>query len=196
MKSCIDFYDDSATMWADNWYNNQSLLPYLKKFLGCIDCIEPRILDLCCGAGYESMRLKSLGAQVVGADLSTKSLEIAKAKNPEIEFYVKDMLKNYSDLGKFDGIVCIAGIVHLQGDQLGIAFKNMAEVLREKGFLLLVYKEGEKLQETSVYNNEVYKRNFVYHTQEELKKYMPEFALYEDISSEDGWKYQIYIKLI
>ena len=32
MKSCIDFYDDSASVWADDWYANEQLLPYLKKW--------------------------------------------------------------------------------------------------------------------------------------------------------------------
>ena len=68
MKGIIDFYDDSAKSWADEWYENEMLLPYLKKFLNAIKKSQPRILDLCCGAGYESMRLKNLGASVVGAD--------------------------------------------------------------------------------------------------------------------------------
>lgn len=80
MKNCKDFYNDTAQMWADNWYGNESLLPYLKKFLNFINKDNPKILDLGCGAGYESMRLKYLGAKVVGIDFSEKELEIAREK--------------------------------------------------------------------------------------------------------------------
>ena len=33
MKSLIDYYDDYAESWADRWYPNETLLPYLKEFL-------------------------------------------------------------------------------------------------------------------------------------------------------------------
>lgn len=195
MKGCIDFYNDSAEMWANNWYNNDTLLPFLNKLLKYLNKDTPRILDLCCGAGYESMRLKNLGAKVVGIDLSDKSLEIAKQKNPDINFYKRDMLDSYVDLGNFDGITCIAGIVHLQDMQLELAFKNMYEVLNNNGYLLLVFREGSGIKETTEYNNEIYNRNFVYHSKEELDKYIHNyFDFVEDVKSNDDWKYYIYKK--
>jgi len=30
MKTLIDYYDDFAEMWANKWYLNEELLPYLK----------------------------------------------------------------------------------------------------------------------------------------------------------------------
>lgn len=196
MKSCIDFYNDSAQMWADNWYNNDTLMPYLKKFLSYVNKDKPRILDLCCGAGYESMRLKNLGADVVGADLSESSLKIAKEKNPNINFYVKDMLKPYTDLGLFDGVACIAGIVHIAGEELRTALKNMYDVLLDNGYLLLVFREGEGVKQTTEYNNEIYNRNFIYHTRQEVDNLAEcYFKFVEDIKSEDDWKYYIYKKI-
>ena len=170
MKSCIDFYDDSAQSWADEWYENEQLLPYLKEFIKLINHDYPKVLDLCCGAGYESMRLNRLGANVIGADLSEKSLEIAREKNPTLKFYKKDMLKSYADLGEFDGVVCIAGIVHIKAGDLDKVFGNMYEVLKENGILLLVFKNGIGEKLTSTFNNKIYARNFVYHTKEEIAK--------------------------
>ena len=199
MKGCIDFYNDSAQRWADNWYGDEMLLPYLKKLLAYINEKTPRVLDLCCGAGYESMRLKNLGADVVGADLSEKSIEIAKNRNPNIQFYIKDMLKPYSDLGMFDGIACIAGIVHLQGNELELAFKNIFDVLKDNGYLLLVFREGEGIKETTEYNNEVYARNFIYHTKNEIDNYIKDYFIFiENLTlptEENGWEYYIYQKI-
>ena len=144
MKSLIDYYDDFAEMWAERWYANESLLPYLKQFVELLPK-KARVLDLCCGAGYESMRLSKLGVNVVGADLSEKSIELARQHNPQIEFYIKDMLKSYADLGMFDGLACIAGLVHLPEDKMELAFKNMYEVLKDNSYLFIVVRNGDKI---------------------------------------------------
>ncbi len=198
MKSCIDFYDDTAKSWAEKWYENETTLPYLKELLKCVKKDNPRILDLCCGAGYDSMRLHRLGADVVGVDLSEKSLEIAKNKNPNISFYKKDMLLSYADLGKFDGITCIAGIIHIENKYMPKVFKNMAEVLVSKGYLLLVYREGGENKQTTELNGEIYARNSIFHTKDELiklgKKY---FEFVKDLTPKNDtsrWKYCIFQK--
>lgn len=193
MKSCKDYYNDSAQAWADDWYENETLLPYLTAFIKHINMKSPRVLDLCCGAGYESMRLKNLGAKVTGLDYSEKELEIARQKNPEIEFYERNMLDSYKDLGSFDGIACIAGIVHLEPAELGLAFKNMAEVLKTGGYLLLVFREGDEVRHTAMFNNVEYARNFFYHKRESILEAMDnKFVFVEELPSNDSWKYLIY----
>lgn len=77
MKTLIDYYDDFAETWAERWYQNEELLPYLKQFVQLLPK-NAKVLDLCCGAGYESMRLNKLDVNVVGIDLSEKSIEVAK----------------------------------------------------------------------------------------------------------------------
>lgn len=195
MKNCKDFYNDSAQMWADNWYNNNTLLPYLKKFFNYIKKDSPKILDLGCGAGYESMRLKNLGAKVVGIDFSEKELEIARERNPDIDFFERDILKPYKDLGKFDGVICIGVVVHFKGNELKQVFKNMAEVLNSAGYLLLVFREGTEYKSTSIYNDTEYDRNFVYHTREDILTAMDnEFEWVCELPANDTWKYMIYKK--
>ena len=194
MKSCIDFYDDSANDWADEWYENEHMLPYLKEFLSFVNKPKARVLDLCCGSGYESRRLCNLGADVVGVDLSENSLNIAREKNLNISFYKKDMLNSYADLGEFDGIVCIAGIIHIEKKDIEIAFKNMAEVLKSGGYLLLVFKSGSVDKQTTELNGETYARNSINYTKDELKKASEKwFSFVKDLSPADsGWKYFIY----
>ena len=198
MKSCIDFYDDDAIHWANEWYTNDSMMPFLKEFLNYIHKPKARILDLCCGCGYESMRLASLGADVVGADLSEKSLNIAREKNPKISFYKKDMLESYADLGEFDGIACIAGIIHIEENKLERVFQNMDEVLNDDGYLLLVFKTGGMNKQTIELNGEVYARNFIYHTKTELNKHCKNyFNFVKDLTpsiDNSGWKFYIYKK--
>ena len=194
MKTLIDYYDDFAEMWADRWYPNEELLPYLKQFIELLPN-NPKVLDLCCGAGYESMRLNSLGANVVGADLSEKSIEIAKQHNPTIDFYVKDMLKSYKDLGLFDGIACIAGLVHLPENQLELAFKNMHEVLKDKSYLFIVLRNGDKITKSVEVDGIEYAREFYCYTLDKIKQQSDKyFQFVKELEEKGDWRYYILQK--
>jgi SAM-dependent methyltransferase len=59
------FYDLNAEQTAREWYAQDVLMPTLRDFCSLLPD-PPRVLDLGCGAGYESKRLASLGARVVG----------------------------------------------------------------------------------------------------------------------------------
>ena len=194
MKSLIDFYDDFAEEWAEKWYSNEMLLPYLKKFIEYLPK-NARVLDLCCGAGYESMRLNKLGVEVVGVDLSEKSIQIAKQYNPTIEFYVKDMLKSYEDLGEFDGIVCFAGLVHLKENQLEESFKNMYKVLKDNTYILIAVKDGDKIINTFEINGVKYAREFYCYTLDKLEKHSAKyFEFVKELEKNENWRYYIFKK--
>lgn len=195
MKTLIDYYDDFANEWADEWYQNETLLPYLKELIKYLPN-NARVLDLCCGAGYESMRLHNLGVNVVGADLSEKSIELAREKNPQIPFYVKDMLQPYTDLGDFDAVACIAGVVHIPEQNLHLAFKNMYDVIKNDGYLFLVVKDGEKIVDSIVKNNQEYARKFFCYTLNKLKQYTQTmFEFIKEFNSDTNWKYYLFKKI-
>ena len=101
-----------------------------------------RVLDLCCGAGYESFRLHRRGFEPVGLDFSGESLAIAREKNPGVSFYQGDMLESYPQVGAVDGIICIAGLVHVETADLPLAFRRMGEVLKPGGYLLASVRYG------------------------------------------------------
>jgi SAM-dependent methyltransferase len=201
MKGMKDFYNKTAPEWADKWYEDKALLPYLKEFINYLPK-NPCILDLCCGAGYESMRMKKLGAEVTGLDLSEESIRIAKERNSDIKFVVEDMLNDYSYLGKFDGCAVIAGFIHLPNEKLSNAFNHIYMALNNGGFLFVVVKDGTGKSEKSSYTTiegEDYDRNFYLHTLEELKLYSSgkfDFVKELLIEKESTWKYYIFKKCI
>ena len=172
MKGIREFYDKTVADWADKWYADDSQLPLLRRFMEFLP-EEPRVLDLCCGAGYESMRMSKLGADVVGIDLSPESIAIAKQRNPDLEFHTGDMLEDYSFIGPVDGIMCIAGLVHIPADKASKAIEQMCRVLKPGGYVLLVVREGEgKLEKQSMHviDGEEYDRAFYGYTREALKQ--------------------------
>jgi SAM-dependent methyltransferase len=201
VKTIKDFYDKTAPEWANKWYEDESLLPYLKEFFNYLPQ-NPRILDLCCGAGYESMRMKKLGADVTGLDFSQESIRIAKERNSDIKFVVEDMLNDYSYLGKFDGSVVIAGLIHLPNEKLSESFEQIYKILRDGGFLFIAVRDGVGKSEKSSYttiDGEDYDRDFYFHTLEELKLYsVGKFDFIKELSieKESAWKYYIFKRCI
>ncbi len=185
-KNVRDFYNKTAQQWADKFYTDDVSLPILVDFMSRLPC-GSRVLDLCCGAGYDSMRLAQMGASVVGIDLSEESVAIAKERNPDIPFYIGNMLEDYSYIGKVDAIICMAGLVHLPAEKLREAFEQMARVMDAGGFVLLNIRYGEgRVDRMSdvVVDGEEYDRSFYAHTLAELTEHSAELFVYDSIIEE------------
>lgn len=195
MKNTKDFYNITAKQWADKWYDDETMLPCLREFVSILPQ-NPHVLDLCCGAGYESMRMQKLGAEVIGLDFSEDSIGIARKRNPEIVFHIDDMLNDYSYIGKFDGVAAIAALVNLPNDHLQQAFQMIYKVLNENGFLLVVVQDGtgRREQSSATIDGEEYDRDFYYHTLEELIQYSHGiFEFVKEINPEVNSKWKNYI---
>lgn len=198
-KNTKDFYNKTAGEWADKGYQDESLLPYLTYFMKQLP-EHPRVLDLCCGTGCETMRLQQLGAEAAGIDFSETSIEIARQHNSTIPFYVDNMLNDYSYAGSFDGAVVIAGLVHLHNQELRSALGNLHGVLREKGKLLVSVKDGTGKSDKQSYttiDGENYDRDFYFHTLEELKLSAEGmFDFIEEVypNEESPWKKYLFQK--
>lgn len=176
-----DYYNATAKEWADDWYPNEMMLPLLTKFIGLFPA-PPRVLDAGCGAGYESMRLASLGADVVGIDISDESINIARDKNPNCRFEVMDCRDLSHTLGDFDGIVSIALIVHIEDGGLQAVFNNFFKVTKSGSFLLVAFVNGNGFSEERSYievNGEKYNRAF----------YLHEVSRITDIAIKSGFDY-------
>ena len=79
------------------------------------DLSGQRVLDAGCGTGHISIELAKRGAQVLGVDISTNLIEVAKARIPmslteKIQFESGDMLS--SEHGKFDYVIAMDSLIH------------------------------------------------------------------------------------
>ena len=108
MRGTREYYDKTAAEWAENGYGDGAYLPCLNEFLSLLPP-GGRVLDLCCGAGYETGRIRARGFEALGLDFSGGSLSIARARNPDIPFFQGDMLGDYSQVGMVDGILLSGG---------------------------------------------------------------------------------------
>jgi SAM-dependent methyltransferase len=136
------FYNLIAEETAKNWYPNTILLPTIKDFLSLLP-EHPRILDLGCGPGHESMRLSSLGARVVGIDFSEDSLKIARQRNPACQFHLMDFFAIGDSLEFFDGIFACGSLIHVAPNQMPVLISILKKRLRKSGYLEVIIQDGK-----------------------------------------------------
>ena len=137
------FYNLTAEKTAQEWYENYVLMPSIEEFVSLLP-ENPKVLDLGCGPGYESMRLMKAGAQVVGVDFSEESIRIAKERCPEAQFELMGFRElEVEKLGIFDGIFACASLIHIDPEGLPDVFEEMRGVLSENGFVVAIVRDGD-----------------------------------------------------
>lgn len=204
MKTVADFYNKTATGFSDEFLKDRKESEILKKFYNCFFLAgtkEPRILDIGSGVGYDSKILSDLGARVMGIDISEKSVEIAKNKVKNAKFVVGDITKNMDALGSFDGISCLATLIHIDIKDMKQTFDNMASILKKDGLLLVSSHDGvgKNIEKSLAYiDGEDYHKDFNNYSVQELCNFAhPKFRLADTWKFDDfneGWRYYIFIK--
>lgn len=120
---------------AEIYQKNFSFVPHYGE--GVIELIDFRkgmkLLDLGCGNGVLTKRLKDMGAEVVGIDASKEMLEAARRNYPDIPFYEKDA-SHFAMEEKFD-VVFSNAVFHWIDNQEGL-LNSIAGVLRQGGQLV------------------------------------------------------------
>jgi SAM-dependent methyltransferase len=199
IKGIKEFYDDTVEIWADDWYENLTMLPFLVKVKETLPK-GAKVLDLGCNCGYETRRMKELGLNPVGLDFSEKSIKLAKEKNLDIKFVCDDMLNDLSYLGNFDGVVAIASIIHIPIEKLELCFKRIYDILTDDGYLFIVVRAEEGKLEASYkeineikYDREVY--GYSKKVLEDKMNVLFSFAS-EYPAHDEHWKYYSYKKNI
>lgn len=74
-------YDDIAENYTgkEAVIKKYVLVPSFLNFLGKVK--SKKVLDLACGGGYLTRKIREKGARVIGCDISRKMIEIAKEKD-------------------------------------------------------------------------------------------------------------------
>lgn len=174
------FYDLTAEKTADEWYSNQILLLTIKEFLTFLPP-QPKVLDLGCGPGYESMRLHREGAAVLGIDFSETNIRIARERCPDCRFEIMDFSGLDQRYGRFDGVFASASLIHVAPDQIVAVMGRISDILKEQGFLLAIIRDGEGIDEkASDLTVEGWKlrRTLYQYTQEQITRYAERTGLH------------------
>jgi SAM-dependent methyltransferase len=95
--STIKSYSEYAEKWATHMRSGKNIAhEYMEKpsmYARLPDLKGRTVLCVGCGTGEECAHLTSLGAKVMGIDISEGLIEYAKKSYPNLEFHVMDMEK-------------------------------------------------------------------------------------------------------
>jgi 2-polyprenyl-3-methyl-5-hydroxy-6-metoxy-1,4-benzoquinol methylase len=107
-----------------------------------IDVIAPdcqRALDVGCGQGALTRRLRPLVPEVTGMDRDERSIALARtrgqARFPDIGYVQADFLAETVKPGSFDLVTAVASLHHMNAEA---ALRKMADVLRPGGVLVII----------------------------------------------------------
>ena len=100
-----------------------------------------RVLDVGCGVGLTDQLLKAQLPRLVGVDISDKSLDIARVRNPQISYHRSTDDKLPFANGSFDVVFTICVWHHVPPVQWTSFLSELSRVLVPKG-LLLVYEHN------------------------------------------------------
>ena len=193
------FYDINALKISNDWIENCTMMPNIKEFIDILPD-RPKVLDLGCGPGYESMRLSSLGADVVGIDFSEESIRVAREHFPDVKFIVQDFRYLNASIGSFDGVFACASLIHNEKRELPIIFEGIKQILKPNGYIMVVLRDGNGVLERPYKNgNEDLIRRIFLHTKEDFSaiairhgfKFVSECEI-EDNVDEYRWKCYVY----
>jgi len=105
----------------------------------------------------------------LGVDLSENLISEAKKRVKGVKFFVMDMLSLEFKPESFDGVWCMASLVHNQKKDIPYILNRINKVLKEEGTLFVSVKEGqgEELVKSASVNN--LPRFYSYFTQIEIE---------------------------
>jgi SAM-dependent methyltransferase len=102
------------------------------------------VVDLGCGPGRITGPLSDLGLDVWGIDLSPAMVEVARTEYPSLRFEVGTMTDLPISTDELAGAVAWYSLIHLPGDVLGSAVREVARVVGPGGHVLTAFQVGDE----------------------------------------------------
>ena len=155
-------YDHRDFAEADKFINN--ILSYLSPKTGST------FLDLACGAGRHSKYINSFGYNVIGVDLSPKSIEAAKSlSNSTLDFFVHDMrekIKNQSFNFVFN-LFTSFGYFEQQEENIKV-LKSIRSYLEPDGMIIIDFMNSTKVINNLVNSETIIKQDITFSIEREV----------------------------
>jgi ubiquinone/menaquinone biosynthesis C-methylase UbiE len=145
-KNIIDCYDKTAKNYADKYIDELSKKHFdriLLELFALENKDSGKTIDLGCGPGQTTKYLYDCGlTNIVGIDISSQMVTVAKQISPHLNFKVADVLKlKYAD-SYFSSAIAFYTIVHFDHKQLKTAFGEIKRILANDGQFLFSFHIG------------------------------------------------------
>lgn len=109
-----------------------------------------RVLDVGCGNGVISRHLGQFGYEVLGIDISEKTIEMARSRNrlPNVRFEAISAEQLTAQGLQYDAVICSEVLEHL--DQPGLLLNTIYQSLKDTGLLIVTVPNGNGPRELCV----------------------------------------------
>lgn len=109
-----------------------------------------KILDVGCGNGVITRHLGQFGYEVLGIDVSEKTIAVAKSKNtlPNVQFAVISAEELIASGQQYDAVICSEVLEHLH--EPGVLLKTIYQSLKDDGTLIVTVPNGKGPREVLV----------------------------------------------
>nr|WP_207213352.1 class I SAM-dependent methyltransferase [Parabacteroides goldsteinii] len=170
-RETIDTYNKAAEKYQDKFMEMDLYDDTFNRFCSLIKKPEADILDIATGPGNVAKYLcsKHPDFKVLGIDLSSNMIELARKNVPQAEFAVMDC-RNISTIGrKFDAVICAFGLPYLSKEESRKLISDAHLLLNPGGVLYISTMEGDYTRsgfETTSFSGQ--NRVFIYYHQEKF----------------------------
>ncbi len=145
----ISCYDKTAQNYAFAYMDELQKKHLDKLLLSAFaneNAAKGRIIDVGCGPGQTTKYLSDCGiVDLVGVDISSAMIEVASKLNPTLQFETADMLQLPHANHTFGSAIAFYSIVHLDYEQIAVAFQEIKRVLITEGQFLFSFHVGDSL---------------------------------------------------
>ncbi|WP_298734847.1 methyltransferase domain-containing protein [uncultured Chitinophaga sp.] len=109
-----------------------------------------RVLDVGCGNGVISRHLGQFGYEVLGIDISQKTIDVARSKNklPNVRFEAVSAEALTAQGQQYDAVICSEVLEHLH--QPGLLLQTIYASLKPEGVLIVTVPNGKGPREVCV----------------------------------------------
>ncbi|HVT66908.1 MAG TPA: class I SAM-dependent methyltransferase [Trebonia sp.] len=140
-------YDAVAVRYADLFRDELGRLPLDRAVLAAFaDLVRGAgggpVADLGCGPGRITARLRALGLDAFGADVSPAMIGVARGEHPGLRFDVGSTDALAVADGGLAGIVCWYSVIHAAPEDMPGYFAEFSRALAPGGHLLLGFFES------------------------------------------------------
>ena len=164
-----EYFDHNIDMYS-SWYRTRESFPVERGvFSSFAMTANSRVLDLCCGDGFNSYHFYSLRAKYVTAiDFDHEAIRWAKRnyKAPNLTFSIGDIRTDIQD-GPFDNIVWDAAVEHFTETEITALMSRIKAVLTPSGTL-----SGYTIIEPEGGGKHLHQHEYEFHSKEDLARFL------------------------
>jgi cyclopropane fatty-acyl-phospholipid synthase-like methyltransferase len=140
----VDAFNEHAFSFEAKFMNFSNYDSAIESFCTMIPGSTPRILEIGCGPGNVTSRIKKHipHAEITALDLADTMLSIAKNNVPDVTFIKMDARDIHTITNTFDAIVASFVTPFFSYDECRAFFKQCSDRLETNGFLYVSTMEG------------------------------------------------------